>query len=364
MIAALEKLWWREEEPALAEAWLWPLTGLSLGYRIGNAAHAALRKPWRAQAPVISVGNLAVGGAGKTPVALLLCEELRRRGRRPALLSRGYGARTREAVTWVCRGGGPLVDAAAAGDEPLLCAARAPWLLVLAGPSRRLLALAACEAGADVLVLDDGLQHHALWRDLDVVVADATNPLGNRRRLPRGPLREGPEALARLGARGLLWLTGADGPPSAQTARLIAVAAQAGLAGPVRSSFVTAGPEALQLRGARVVLLSGIARPERFHAQVRALGAEVRATLDHGDHHWFSAAELASARALASREGARLVTTEKDAARLGPDALALGALVLRGEAQIRSGSDLLAAALDRVLAEERDAPVGAPGTPP
>jgi tetraacyldisaccharide 4'-kinase len=363
VIGALERLWWREEEPALAEAWLWPLSGLSLGYRIGNAANAALRTPWRARAPVISVGNLAVGGAGKTPVALLLCEELRRRGRRPALLSRGYGAKAREAVTWVCRAGGPLVDAAACGDEPLLCAWRAPWLFVLAGPSRRLLAEAACDAGADVLVLDDGLQHHALLRDLDVIVADATNPLGNGRLLPRGPLREGPEALARVGARGLLWLTGAGGPPSAQAERLISVATRAGLAGPVRSSFVTAGPEALQLRGARAVLLSGIARPERFHAQVRALGADVRATLAYGDHHWFSAAELAAARALAQREGARLVTTEKDAARLGPDAQALGALVLRGEAQLRSGGDLLAAALDRLFPRAGQRPAG-PGSAP
>jgi tetraacyldisaccharide 4'-kinase len=362
VIAALEKLWWREEEPALAEAWLWPLSALSLGYRIGNSANAALRKPWRAPVPVISVGNLAVGGAGKTPVALLLCEELRRRGRRPALLSRGYGAKAREAVTWVCRAGGPLLDATAAGDEPLLCAWRAPWLFVLAGSSRRLLALAACEAGADVLVLDDGLQHHALFRDLDVIVADAKNPLGNGRRLPRGPLREGPEALQRVGPRGLLWLTGVGGAPSAQTARLIALAARAGLAGPVRSGFVTAGPEALQLRGARAVLLSGIARPERFHEQVRALGAEVRGTLAYGDHHWFSDAELAAARALAHREGARLVTTEKDAARLGPDLQGLGALVLRGEAKVRSGGELLAAALDRLLAPTGVAPPAGRGT--
>ena len=364
MIAALEKLWWREEEPALAEAWLWPLTGLSLGYRIGNAANAALRKPWRAPAPVISVGNLAVGGAGKTPVALLLCKEPRRRGRKPALLSRGYGAKARESVTWVCRAGGPLVDAAAAGDEPLLCALRAPWLFVLAGPSRRLLAAAACEAGADVLVLDDGLQHHALFRDLDIIVADAQNPVGNGRRLPRGPLREGPEALERVGARGLLWLTGADGPSSAQTDRLLALASRASLAGPVRSAFVTAGPEALQLRFARAVLLSGIARPERFHAQVRALGAEVRATLVYGDHHWFSSAELAEARELAQREGARLVTTEKDAARLGPEVQALGALVLQGEAQVHSGGDLLAAALDRVLNAASGAPATDSGNPP
>jgi tetraacyldisaccharide 4'-kinase len=348
VIAALERLWWREDEPKHAEAWLWPLSGLSLGYRIGNAVSVALRTPWRAPVPVISVGNLAVGGAGKTPVALLLCEELRRRGRKPALLARGYGGQQTGPVTWVCRAGGPLVDATAAGDEPLLCAWRAPWLFVLVGRSRRLLAEAACEAGADVLVLDDGLQHRGLWRDLDVVVADARNPLGNGRRLPRGPLREGPEALARVGSRGLLWLTGVGGKASEQTARLIAQATRAGLAGPVRSMFVTAGPESLQLQRARAVLLSGIARPDRFHAQVRALGADVRATLAYPDHHWFTPAQLAAAKATAAREGARLVITEKDAARLGGELQQAGALVLRGEAQVRSGGDLLEAALDRL----------------
>ena len=350
--SALERLWWRRSA-ALDEAWLWPLSLLSLGWRAGSALGRLAARPERAGVPVISVGNLAVGGAGKTPVALLLCDLLRARGRRPALLSRGHGGSASNQVTWVCRGQGALVSAAIAGDEPALAARRSPWLPVLVGPRRAALAGAAVEAGANVLVLDDGLQHRGLARDLDVVVADARNPLGNGRLLPRGPLREGHEALARIGRRGLLWLTGAGVAGAAgvgaaelvpETAALRARAAEAGLQGPVESEFVLRGGGGL--RGARVVLLAGIARPERFEASVRALGAEIRGARWFADHHVFTVGELDSTLALALREGARVVTTEKDLVRL-PAGFAAEALA--GDAVVRGGQAALEAALGQVL---------------
>ena len=346
---ALERLWWRRPAP-FDEAWLWPLSLLSLGWRAGSGLGRLAARPERVGAPVISVGNLAVGGAGKTPVALLLCDRLRARGRRPALLSRGHGGSARGEVTWVCRGAGPLVAAEVSGDEPALAALRSPWLPVLVGPRRAALARAAVAAGADVLVLDDGLQHRGLWRDLDVVVADARNPLGNGRLLPRGPLREGPGALERLGARGLLWLTGGGaGDAAPETALLRARAAAAGLQGPVESAFVLRGGE--RLRGARVVLLAGIARPERFEASVRALGAEVRGVRWFADHHVFTVGELDSTLSLSGAEGARVVTTEKDLVRLPPG---FAAEALAGDAVVRGGEDALKSALDRILAEGGD----------
>jgi tetraacyldisaccharide 4'-kinase len=340
-----ERLWWRErgDEPLLQRVLLWPLSLCALGYAAG-ARLAARRPRVRAGVPVISVGNLVVGGAGKTPVALLLCEELRRRGRRVALLSRGYGGSSRAGVAWVCRGEGPLLGAAEAGDEPVLLARRAPWLPVLVGRDRALLADAAVAAGAEVLVLDDGLQHHRLQRDLDVLVVDARNPLGNGRLLPRGPLREGPAALARLGGRGLLWLTGGGGTDSAALPGLLAAAAAAGLRGPVRSE--AAPRPAPELRGARVFLLAGIARPGRFEASVAALGAEVCGRAFFPDHHRFSAAELRAVQERAAALGARLVTTEKDAARLPAG---FPALALPLELRLLSGAAELAAALAPLL---------------
>ncbi len=360
---ALERIWWRRDEPVWAEALLWPLSLLSLFFRAGAAMHAKLASPQRARAKVISVGNLAVGGAGKSPVAMLLCEQLRARGHRPAFLSRGYGRRNGAPLSVVCEGSGPLLDARAAGDEPLLVARRCPWLTVLVGADRALLAQEAQRRGADVLVLDDGLQHHALARDLDVIVIDAKALLGNDRRLPRGPLREGAEAFARVGSRGLLWLSNARDVEENESMRtLLDAARQAGLRGPVRSATIAQGPAdssmpspldgSASLRGVPVYLLAGIARPERFAETVRALGAEIRGSRFFADHHPFTATQLANVRKAALGAGAtRIVTTEKDAARI-PATEMIGTPTISAlpiELEILSGEELLTAALDTLL---------------
>src|SRR5713226_9410287 len=202
--------WWRTDEPVWAEAALWPLSVASLAYRAGAALARGSVRPVKAGAPVISVGNLVVGGAGKTPVALELAERLLRRGKQPAVLSRGYGRRARHPVEV-----SEQTPCALSGDEPLLLKRRCPRLRVLVGPRRAVLASQAVARGADVLLLDDGLQHHELERDLDVVVMDASNPLGNGRLLPRGPLREPLESLRRVRC-GLLWLTRCDLPRAAE----------------------------------------------------------------------------------------------------------------------------------------------------
>ena len=353
----------------LAEAWYDPApsSGARLllgalapaGWAFGAAARLrgaaydrGLLPVSRAPVPVLSVGNLAVGGAGKTPVVLALAERLLARGARPAVLTRGYGATVNRARV-VCAGDGPCLDASEAGDEPTLLARRLPALVVLAGPDRAALAERAVrDHGATVCLLDDGLQHRRLHRDLDLVVLDASAPLGNGRRLPAGPLREGIEALDRAH---LVWLSRADRPGPGLDA-LLAEAEARGLP-VVRSRYrptalvdVAGGaPEPVDaLAGARVLALSGIARPEGFRRTLEALGAEVVAEARFPDHHRFAAAELEAVRAEAEAAGARIVTTEKDAARLGAGAGEVRAL--RVDVELLEGEAALAAALSGLAA--------------
>jgi tetraacyldisaccharide 4'-kinase len=258
---------------------------------------------------VISVGNLVVGGAGKTPVAIEIARRLVARGRRPAVLSRGYRR----------SGKGDLavneaMPSERCGDEPLLIKRRVPRALVLVGARRARLAAEAARLGADALVLDDGLQHVALARNLDVVVVDASNPLGNGRVLPRGPLREPPEALRRVGARGLLWLTRCDLPRDPRTSELVARARAAGLSGPVESAFTARD----DLRGRSVFLFAGIARPAAFEALVAQKGANVAGVRWFRDHHRYSPQDLEELRRAAAGADA-LLTTEKDLVRIDPE---------------------------------------------
>jgi tetraacyldisaccharide 4'-kinase len=315
------KFWWRDEPPL----WTLPLAPLSALYAVGARFHPAFVKHARAPAKVISVGNLTAGGAGKTPVVAFLAERLRSRGLSPAVLSRGYGRSSRAPLRVR-----PDTPPRVSGDEPLLLARRG--FDVWVGPSRLELAKQAVAAGAQVLLLDDGLQHHALARDLDVLVADAENPLGNGALLPRGPLRERPEWLSRV-RRGLLWLTRSDQPRHPAAAQLPPW--------PVVESRVTATAD---LRGKSVFLFAGIARPQRFEESVRQLGAQVIGARWFADHHWYSPRELVDLRRRAGE--AVLLTTEKDLARLQIPA---GIVALPIEVSITSGEAALEAALGEAL---------------
>jgi tetraacyldisaccharide 4'-kinase len=360
-VTRLEALWW-EAAPAP-----WPvraaLAAGELAFRAGAAARsslyaAGLLRTARAEAPVLSVGNLAVGGAGKTPAALALAGRLAGRGRRVALLSRGYGARRSDARV-VSDGRRVLLGADEAGDEPALLARRLPGVAVLCGPRRAEVARLAVDAlGADALVLDDGFQHRALHRDLDLVVLDAVDPAGNGRLLPRGPNREGLAALSRAN---LAWLSRADEAAPAALDALRARARAATGRSAVEAAYAVSdvldgalsgsrGPEAL--RGRRVLLLCALARPDGFRRTLRRLGAEVVGERIFRDHHAFTAAELRDVLAAAERAGAELVaTTEKDAVRLPPE-LARDPrwAVVRIEARITAGAEVLDAMLDEVLA--------------
>lgn len=250
--------------------------------------------------PVLCVGNFTLGGAGKTPTALALARLLRELGHRPAFLSRGYGGRLP----------GPLAvdptrhDAAEVGDEPLLLAAHATTIVARDRPAGARLCAA---SGADAIVMDDGLQNPSLAKTLALAVVDAGAGLGNGLPFPAGPLRA-PLDRQWPHVAGLV-LVG-DGAPGAA----VAAAAEArGL--PVHRARLVPEAEA-DLAGRRVVAFAGIGRPEKFFETLREGGALVAAERAFPDHHPFRPAELAELASLAAREGAGLVTTEKDAARL------------------------------------------------
>ena len=361
-MSRVEDMWWSEREAPLRRALLAPLALAEAPFRAAVALRGALYGAGllpaaRAAAPVFSVGNLAVGGSGKTPVALALARLLAGRGRTVAVLSRGYGARRGDARV-VSDGRRLLLGAADAGDEPLLLARRLPGLRVLCGPSRAVLARRAVEElSADALVLDDGFQHRALARDLDLVVLDAANPWGNGRLLPRGPNREGRGALARAG---LAWLSRADQAEPASLEALRGICRALTGRPPVESRHAVADLSdgalerslpAAGLAGRKVLLLAGIARPGGFRRTLEGLGARVAAERIFPDHHAFADRELEEAFAAARAAGCDLVaTTEKDAVRLSTRWAGQEMLrVVRIEAEITRGGALLDEAVDRVL---------------
>jgi tetraacyldisaccharide 4'-kinase len=261
----------------------------------------------RLRRPVISIGNLAVGGRGKTPLAATVARLLRDAGERPAILSRGYArARPEPGVVVVRDTEGIRADLGRSGDEPLMLARQLPGVSVLVCADRF---LAGCFAehhlGATVHVLDDGFQHLQLERDIDLVIvgrADVENPVT----LPAGRLREPLDTLI-----------AADAVLTADDDVTVAVN---GMDLPVfrlrrQGSFVPA-PEAA---GQAVVAVAGIATPERFFDDLRAAGWNVVETVRFRDHHRYSARDLGRiANRARERSAARIVTTEKDYVRLLP----------------------------------------------
>ncbi|HVP66140.1 MAG TPA: tetraacyldisaccharide 4'-kinase [Anaeromyxobacteraceae bacterium] len=360
---ALRRRWWDQAPGAGERLLLAPLAVPEAVFRAGAAARSALYdagllRSARATVPVISVGNLAVGGAGKTPVVLSLAERLSRAGRRPAVLSRGYGASIK-APTVVSDGRALLAGSEAGGDEPVLLARRLPTLRVVCGPDRAGLVHLAVELGADVILLDDGFQHRRLSRDLDVVVLDGSNPFGNGHCLPRGPNREPRRALGRAG---VVWLTHADRARGEVLERLRAAARRYTGRDPVESRHAPSevldaglnrGFGLASLAGARVGLLTGVARPESVAATVESLGASVVSRSDHPDHHRFSPEDVDAAIGAAFRAGATwLLTTEKDAVRLPTDRASDDRLrVLRIDIELLRGADVVESALSEALAQ-------------
>jgi len=270
-------------------------------------ARRVARAGWRAPVPVICVGNAVVGGTGKTPVVLDLAARLGARGVAVHCLTRGYGGAAR---------GATRVDpahhtAAEVGDEALLLAEAAPtWV----GADRAATARAAIAAGAQALLLDDGLQNSSLEKSASLLVIDGGAGFGNGRLLPAGPLRE-PVASAASRCRAAIMI-GAD--------RLAAANALPPTL-PILQASLAPGPDMLAQAGHIVVAFAGIARPRKFFATLEEAGVVLAETHPFADHHTYSDRELANLHVRAAARGAALVTTWKDFVRI--PAAARGAIV-------------------------------------
>lgn len=266
--------------------------------------------------PVISVGNLAAGGTGKTPIVEWISRRLLAIGRRPAIVSRGYGGSARRGPVVVSLGEGPRVPASRCGDEPWLLASKLPRVVVVVGSNRLAGIAEAARVGCDAVILDDGFQHRRVARDLDLVLLDSREPLGNGWLLPAGLLREPPTSLARADAV-LLTRWRADG----SAARAEALARTHGSRSAIvrvrflRSGFVDALFEPAP-RPERAVAFCGIGNPHAFREDLEAEGVRLIRFDVRPDHHRYGEEELGLLYALARRCQAPLLTTEKDLARL------------------------------------------------
>ena len=279
------------------------------------AAIARRRREWyaarpdargRLRRPVVSIGNIAAGGRGKTPFTAAVARILMSLGERPAVLSRGYG-RTQpdDGVVVVRDAGGMRADLARAGDEPFMLARQLPGAIVVVSPDRYLGGrLAEHHLGATVHVLDDGFQHFQLDRDIDIVLV-AGDDL-SARTFPAGRLREPSDVL--VAADAIVAVDDIDLP--------------VGQAPVFRTSRRVGSPvfeDQSQVDGVKVLAVAGIADPNRFFAALAGAGVTVAATRTFRDHHPYSARELAELSAAARASGAgAIVTTEKDYVRLLP----------------------------------------------
>jgi tetraacyldisaccharide 4'-kinase len=340
--ARTPELWlheaWQGRAPVLVRA---GLAAAAAAYRTALAARSAsfrvgLFSTHRLPVPVISVGNVTVGGSGKTPLAEVVALVLAEMGARPAIISRGYGRRSR-GVRIVADGSGVLLRAGEGGDEPVLLAERLPGIPVVVGENRfeaGAVALGRCGAGS--LVLDDGFQHKTLAKDLELVAVSGRQPWGSGRLFPRGSLREPLSAFRRAD---IVVVTNAPSP--AVTSDIAHVLRRKGSRAVVLSGSYQAtalrrdeqshsespqalaeSPQALAespkaLAGRRVLVLAGLAAPEGFVATADGLGAKVVGVAEFPDHYWYTAGDLARVVAQARDKGAEAVlTTEKDWVRI------------------------------------------------
>jgi len=325
---------------------------------------------------VVSVGNLTVGGTGKTPVVELFARELTRRGRKVAVLSRGYKSQPppfpqllldtfrpleqRRPPRVVSDGRSLLLDSEMAGDEPFMLASNLKDVLVLVDKDRVKSGLHAIRKfGCDTLLLDDGLQFLRLKERLDIVLVDSESPFANRYLLPRGLLREPPEQLCRAN---IIFITKCDGRDLSELRTELRRYNN-------HAEFVECAHRPLHLeeiftheimplsflKDLRIGMISGIAKPESFEEGLRKLGVELIYSRRYADHHRFSENEIAKMFERSKARGARaVITTEKDSVRfprLGKRPLPV--YFLRVEIEIIRGHDAFNRCLEGMCSYNR-----------
>jgi tetraacyldisaccharide 4'-kinase len=306
---ALVEAWYR------GDRWLWLLRPVEFLFRAlaglrRSAYHHGVWRSYRAPCPVVIVGNITVGGTGKTPIVIALVEALQRAGCRPGVVSRGYGARSGQ---YPCRVSATS-EARDCGDEALMIHRRTGCPCVVDPDRAAAVAELTRDGAVDIVLSDDGLQHYGLARDLELAVLDASAGIGNGFCLPAGPLRE---PAARLAQVDFLLYRGGDDPATGVTYR------PTGLVNVLSGEQRPFAPAAL---GSAIYALAGIGQPEQFFNTLRQAGFQPQARV-FPDHHAYSRADLAD---LGDRP---LIMTEKDAVKCHTIAAA-NAWFLRIEAQL------------------------------
>lgn len=290
----IEKIWF-ENHPVKYLLWplLWPLSRLFGAIsQARRKAYSQQRKPvYQAPVPVIVVGNITAGGNGKTPVVVWLVERLQKLGYKPGVVSRGYGGKAPQYPLLVTA----QTPAAHCGDEPRLIYQRTGAAVAVA-PERAKAVQALLPSGVDVIVTDDGLQHYALSRDIEIAVVDGARRFGNEQLIPLGPLREPVERLSEVD----FIITNGGHPQSGE----IGMSLKPGLA-----VNLVSGEKRPVTQLADVVAFAGIGHPLRFFNTLNSMGVTPLVTQSFADHQDFRQSEI---EALA-RKGANVLMTEKDA---------------------------------------------------
>ncbi|HEY0923516.1 tetraacyldisaccharide 4'-kinase [Rheinheimera pacifica] len=280
-----ERLWYQGHKA------YWLLLPLAWLYGVITALRrmlfrSGIKQQIRVKAPVIVVGNISIGGTGKTPFTLLLCDTLRQQGWKPGIVSRGYGADIKAPILVKPE----VASAAEVGDEPLLLAQRSGCPVVVCPDRVAAARFLLQQTNCNIIISDDGLQHYRLARDVEIVLIDGSRGLGNGQLLPAGPLREGAWRLkqADLVVANSLPYAQADGVMQLKAATAKALCSEARL---------PPGP---------VTLVAGIGNPQRFERTALAAGFTITARHYFADHHKFSAADFTAIHG-------PVLMTEKDA---------------------------------------------------
>ncbi|USA43512.1 tetraacyldisaccharide 4'-kinase [Spongiibacter taiwanensis] len=320
LTSAIEKAWYRR-----SPGWLWLLLPLEGVFRVLSALRRRSVRPVSAEVPVVVVGNLAVGGSGKTPLVLALTEALTARGYRVGICSRGYGSRAPSYPYFVTN----TSLAVEAGDEPLLLARRSGVPVVIAPDRPLAVSYLRDQCQCNVILSDDGLQHYKMARKVEVVVIDGTRNLGNGHCLPVGPLREPP---SRLGEVDFVVVNNpGQGSPVGEKMHLKPMPLQ-----PLNGGAADSDSSVWRDDVRRVHAVAGIGNPARFFSTLRQMGLEL---VEHpfADHHKFTRDDFQFAADLP------IVMTEKDAVKCGH-------LGLTNAWYVPVTAELPADFLDRVIA--------------
>jgi tetraacyldisaccharide 4'-kinase len=337
-----------------------PVYGLlrlvSVFYALGQQVRAGLYRQnifetRRLDCRVISIGNLTLGGTGKTPTVMMVADTLRRQGFKPAILSRGYGGQSRASVNVVNDGQQTLLSPEVVGDEPVMMAQRLKDIPVLTGRIRYETGKYAIDhLGANVLILDDGYQHLPLHRDLNILLCDATHPFGNGVVFPAGELREPLSALDRAD---MICLTRSRGDDATDRIdgcnRKRVPVIKTGLR--VQSVIEVSSGEEMEIQAIQsqpVAAFCGIAHPLDFFQTLEQVPVNLVKQDPFPDHHDYSTDELKSIENQAKQLGAKcIVTTEKDAVKLKAHAFDLPVYAVRVALEILEGQEKL----DQVLSK-------------